>query len=154
MFQMMKKRLKDQKGLTLIELLAVIVILGIIAAIAIPAIGNIIQNSRVEAARADAVQIINSAKLYSTENTLPTDITTTPAVDESVLQGAGFLESTSIWKEAKVITNSTGQILLYASETEIGSIKVTISGATMDDLNDSNNWKPVGDETTVTIPGS
>lgn len=34
-----KKLLKNQKGFTLVELLAVIVILGIIAAIAIPSIG-------------------------------------------------------------------------------------------------------------------
>ena len=46
MFMKMKERLKNQKGLTLIELLAVIVILGIIAAIAIPSIGNIIQNTK------------------------------------------------------------------------------------------------------------
>ncbi len=32
--------LKNQKGLTLVELLAVIVILGIIAAIAVPSIGE------------------------------------------------------------------------------------------------------------------
>ncbi len=38
----LKKLLKNQKGFTLVELLAVIVILGIIAAIAIPSIGNII----------------------------------------------------------------------------------------------------------------
>ncbi|RIV13331.1 prepilin-type N-terminal cleavage/methylation domain-containing protein, partial [Priestia flexa] len=46
---MMKKFLKNEKGLTLIELLAVIVILGIIAAIAIPSIGGIIQKSREDA---------------------------------------------------------------------------------------------------------
>ncbi|MGM9950417.1 MAG: prepilin-type N-terminal cleavage/methylation domain-containing protein, partial [Lysinibacillus sp.] len=34
MLQQMKKRMKNEKGLTLIELLAVIVILAIIAAIA------------------------------------------------------------------------------------------------------------------------
>ena len=42
----MKQILKNEKGLTLIELLAVIVILAIVAAIAVPAIGNIIENSR------------------------------------------------------------------------------------------------------------
>ncbi|WP_099362067.1 type II secretion system protein [Fredinandcohnia onubensis] len=61
---MFKKHLKNQKGLTLIELLAVIVILGIIAAIAVPAIGNVINNSRDNAALADAQQIIEGAKLY------------------------------------------------------------------------------------------
>ena len=36
MFKNMKKQLNNEKGLTLIELLAVIVILAIIAAIAVP----------------------------------------------------------------------------------------------------------------------
>ena len=58
MFQQMKKRIKNEKGLTLIELLAVIVILAIISAIAIPAIGNIIHNSRDKAAIAEAVNVI------------------------------------------------------------------------------------------------
>ena len=74
---MFKKHLKNQKGLTLIELLAVIVILGIIAAIAIPAIGNVINNSRDNAALADAQQIIDGAKLYvaSTNSTGDREIT-------------------------------------------------------------------------------
>ena len=47
MKKFLQKRLNNEKGLTLVELLAVIVILGIIAAIAIPSIGNIIENSEV-----------------------------------------------------------------------------------------------------------
>ena len=38
--KILQKRLKNEKGLTLVELLAVIVILGIIAAIAVPSIGG------------------------------------------------------------------------------------------------------------------
>ena len=56
--------MKNEKGLTLIELLAVIVILAIIAAIAIPAIGNIIENSRYNAVKSDAINVINAAQLY------------------------------------------------------------------------------------------
>ncbi len=63
MFQQMKKRIKNEKGLTLIELLAVIVILAIIAAIAIPAIGNIINNSRDKAILSDALAVVSGAKI-------------------------------------------------------------------------------------------
>ena len=64
MIQKIKNRLKDQRGLTLIELLAVIVILGIIAAIAVPSIMNVIDNSKEDAVRADAIQVLNAANLY------------------------------------------------------------------------------------------
>lgn len=57
------KYLRQQKGLTLVELLAVLVILGIVAAIAVPMIGNIISDSKDKAILADAQQILSGAKL-------------------------------------------------------------------------------------------
>ena len=56
------KLLKNQKGLTLIELLAVIVILGIIAAIAIPSVNTIISNSKKSAHKENARAMIDAAR--------------------------------------------------------------------------------------------
>lgn len=67
MKKLLKKRL-NQKGLTLIELLAVIVILAIVAAIAVPAIGGIIATSRDKAVLADASAILAGARLAELGN--------------------------------------------------------------------------------------
>ncbi|MFK5706486.1 prepilin-type N-terminal cleavage/methylation domain-containing protein [Lysinibacillus boronitolerans] len=56
----MEIRVKNEKGLTLVELLAVIAILAIVAAIAIPAISNVIDNSRYKALKADAINVIHA----------------------------------------------------------------------------------------------
>lgn len=68
------KLLKKEKGMTLIELLAVIIIIAIILAIAIPIIANVIGQSRDRATVSEALNIISAAKLkYAQEggNDLP-----------------------------------------------------------------------------------
>src|SRR5690625_475587 len=60
----LRKLRKDERGLTLVELLAVIVILAIVAAIAFVAIGNVIENSKKDAHVSNALQVIHAAKLY------------------------------------------------------------------------------------------
>jgi type IV pilus assembly protein PilA len=102
MFKSIKKRLKNQRGLTLVELLAVVVILGIIAAIAVPNIGGLIDKTKQDAKIAEGVQIIQSAKLYTTSTNIKfgTDNATTP-VDESTfvildkVQLANYLDNIS-----------------------------------------------------------
>src|SRR5690625_1727152 len=61
------KRLKNERGRTLVELLAVIVILDIIGTIAFVMIGNIIENSKKDAHIANAQQLIAAAKLYDAD---------------------------------------------------------------------------------------
>ncbi len=56
--------LRNSRGLTLVELLAVVIILAIISTIAFVTITKVIDNAKKDAHIANAVQLINSAKLY------------------------------------------------------------------------------------------
>jgi type IV pilus assembly protein PilA len=88
MLQKMKKRLKNQRGMTLVELLAVIVILGIISAIAVPNIGGLISKTKDDAKVAEGIQIINAAKLYSTTHPIPdSDTDGKVTIDQDKLSG-------------------------------------------------------------------
>ncbi len=64
----MFKMLKNQKGMTLVELLAVMVIVGIIAAISIPAIGGLLENTRKDAYISNATAVQESARLFVVSN--------------------------------------------------------------------------------------
>ena len=94
-----KKLVKNEKGLTLIELLAVIVILAIVAAIAVPAIGNIIENSRIKAVKADAINILNAANIYLTEQPKVTTFDEKDKGFEDYLQSMGKIKEFTILKE-------------------------------------------------------
>ena len=55
-----------EEGFTLVELLAVIVILGIIVAIAIPSIGKVIENAKTDANTQEIALVEDAARLYFT----------------------------------------------------------------------------------------
>ena len=131
------KHLKNQKGLTLIELLAVVVILGIIAAIAVPAIGNIIDNSKKDAHVSNALLIINAAKLADVSNnqTVKTDLTGSNGVKLSVLETQGFLDAipkdpdaeNNTYVDANSFVKKNGnkyEIYLDGSKNDVGTSAV------------------------------
>lgn len=60
------KMFKKEEGFTLVELLAVIVILGVILAIAIPAVGNVISTAQKNADDREVELIISAARVYFT----------------------------------------------------------------------------------------
>ncbi len=129
----MKKQLNNEKGLTLIELLAVIVILAIIAAIAVPAIGNIIAKSNDRAILADASTVLSGAKLAIANNECKEDKTA-----KTITCNATVLKS---YVEKDIVTgnDTTGDKVVKETETNEYTIhyanfkeikKITVDGLT------------------------
>jgi type IV pilus assembly protein PilA len=65
---MFKKIMKDERGLSLVELLAVVVIMAVIAGIGAVAITGVIQKNRVDAAISSLQSVTSAANLYQTSN--------------------------------------------------------------------------------------
>ncbi len=55
--------MKNNKGFTLVEILAMLVILGLLMAVAIPNISGILNNNRKNAYRSDATNMVDTAKI-------------------------------------------------------------------------------------------
>ncbi|MGG1689585.1 prepilin-type N-terminal cleavage/methylation domain-containing protein [Heyndrickxia ginsengihumi] len=132
MLRKKRKLLKSEKGLTLIELLAVIVILAIIAAIAIPAIANIIQNSKIDAVKADAIQVLEGAKLYVSNNGVPSGDLTSTDLDKYVDRDVSKLNN-----DYKVTVTKSGDTITYqfTGTGKAGNDVVTFNKATLNDIN-------------------
>ena len=77
----MKTNTRSTKGFTLVEIMIVVVIIGLLAAMAIPAFKKVRENSIGKAMENDARQIASAAQQYFLENSSLTSITfsVTPA---------------------------------------------------------------------------
>lgn len=114
MLKRIGKRLKDQRGLTLVELLAVVVILGIIAAIAVPSIGNIVEKSRYDAAKSEALQAIAAAKLYVAGEGPTTD----NKYSQTLL--SDYLETTGYWDTIEVTYDPATKAYTFTGTAKTG----------------------------------
>src|SRR5678816_2807313 len=65
MISFLHKRMGNQKGFTLIELMIVVAIIGILTAIAFPLYANIQQRARIAKAQADVRTLASAVVIYS-----------------------------------------------------------------------------------------
>ena len=114
---MLNKLMKNKKGFTLIELIVVIAILGILAAVLVPSIGNYVNKSKEGVALSEAAAFRQAAQLAYVEAGLPGGVSLTDG-----LTAAGFASSTYTgltWTgnvlTAATYTASNGKVCTFAA---------------------------------------
>ncbi len=85
-------KIRNEKGFTLVELLAVLVILAFIALIAFPIVTGIINNSREKLSEEQFNRLEEAVKSYTTKNVAEDEA----CVSISELKSGGYLENVEI----------------------------------------------------------
>ena len=115
--------MNNNKGVTLVELLIVIVVMGIIAAFAVPSVQTIISNTRKSAVYADALAIEQASDLYCADVECATNESLNWTDIEDYVEGIDTTNYYDVSGDPVVALLSSGswQITLEAQGTGTGA---------------------------------
>ena len=135
-------RNSNQKGFTMVELMVVVVIVGVLAAVAVPLYGKYVKNARVSEATGRIGEIVTASKAWAVENSNASgtpiwpsgagglvDLTASPNFSYSINSGGGANATTTAY-----VLRATGR-----SGTKMSGVTVTV---TVPNIN-SNGTPPV-----------
>jgi type IV pilus assembly protein PilA len=111
--------MQNRKGFTLIELLIVVVIIGILAAIAIPKFANTKEKAYVAAMKSDLRNLVTAQEAYFADND-------NVYADQAAIEGAGFTLSTgvSFTSVTPVAGTGWGAQVQHSATTQVCGIAV------------------------------
>ena len=106
-----------KRGFTLVELLAVLILLGVVSLIAIPSIGKILNRSREKARESTKNELIKAAKNYYADNIreLPDD-GSHKCLSVSEIEESGYISNDDI-VDPTTEEKLTGYVKIYFDNT-------------------------------------
>ena len=141
--------MRNEKGLSLIELLATMVILAIVASIAIYSIGNVIDNTRGRALKAEAVNFFQAARIHITENS-PSTFNNTQLTLQNLKDSEHFATEAGL-TSATITIDANGNQTLEA-EGQKGRITLEVKEGTTYEMLLQHDGKPNEDGEVIIGP--